>query len=425
MIRNLTLGIALMACTLLQAQTYFYIDQIAVVPANPTTSDNVSIQLIGDLSDTGAYIEVADAGVGGNTVHVTLVAYSNGGLTVLVPHTETLQLGQLPAGTYTIDFSDASTGIWDMAPQEQHTFTVTGDGGDPCDELDIVSVLWHPFTDTALVVHVRNNSTTLFDYPNFILLDDANDTLAFETVNFFGIGSESWHVMPLRDGVELPNVPFNARLELWTFFTSELGCAWDSIFDLCPPLPCTTINPMLQNMGGGNANGVYSYNINDLEGNSVASGQWTLTDDVQMVVDSLCLAPGNYAMTVYPQQQPTEGNPIFTVLVPGWMSGPSNMAYTIIPNTIFLSFYGQCIDGINAVVEKPAPMLHTAPTAGGLHVWTTDNDPLGQVWLFDAQGRLLFSTKATTDRLFVPIAKPGVYLLRAGKRTMRVLGGVE
>lgn len=83
--RTIPLCLLLAATASSSAQTHFYIDQISVSPAAPTTSDNVSISLIGNLSDGGAYVQTAVADVGGGMVNITLVALSNGGITVLVP----------------------------------------------------------------------------------------------------------------------------------------------------------------------------------------------------------------------------------------------------------------------------------------------------------------------------------------------------
>lgn len=335
-----------------------------------------------------------------------------------------IELGQLPAGEYTIDFTDASTGILDGAPPEQHTFTVTGDGGDPCDDLEIVSVHWHPFTDTALVVHVRNNSTALFDYPNFILLDDANDTLAFETVNFFGIPEESWHVMPLREGVELADTPISARLELWTQFTTEFACAREATFDLCPPEPCSELRPTLMNVGGSLVTGLFNWVVFD-DGGIAANGQFELTMDVQYADTTICLPPGNYSVNVSPVDLGQTGILYYSVTTPGYLSTASAQVTTSMPMLMPFSFFGPCISGGQSVQELLPDALLTATAHGGLHVWNNTSMALGPVWLFDAQGRLLFHTTATTDRLFVPVQRPGVYILRAGERTLKVVGGLE
>lgn len=424
MARTLLLPFALLVGLCLKAQTHFYIDQIAVVPESPTTSDNVSIQLIGNLSDGGAYVQTALADVGGGQVNITLVALSNGGITVLIPHTEVIQLGQLPAGEYTIDFTDASVGYLDFAPPPQHIFTVSGGGGSPCDELELVSVQWAAFSDTAVMVHVMNNSTELFDYPNFILFTAQGDTLAKETVNFFGIAGESWHVLRVMDGVIMPPAPFNGRLELWTGFTDALACTWQQNFDLCPPAPCAELSPTLQVVGSSIVTGLFNWVVFD-DAEQIASGQFALSPAVQFADTTLCLPAGNYNINVSPTDPGQGGIVFYSVSAPGLQSTPSLIVSPSLPVLLPFTFYGPCISGTQGIAERVAPSLIITPTHGGLLVQHPEGNTLGAFWLFDAQGRLLFNTTATTDRLFVPVEKPGVYLIRAGERTVKVLGGVE
>ncbi len=80
-----------------------------------------------------------------------------------------------------------------------------------CDSLIIDHVQWSAFSDTAVQVHVFNNSTTLFDYPGFVLLQ-GTDSLARETVNYFGIAGESYHTLALVDGATVPTSPFQGQL---------------------------------------------------------------------------------------------------------------------------------------------------------------------------------------------------------------------
>jgi hypothetical protein len=174
-----------------QAQTYFYVDDISVYPGTPTDQQVVEVQLSGNLSNTGSYVTSVTADVTGFDVSITVEAGSNGGLAVLVPHLESVFTGPLPAGTYTITIG--GTGVLDSAPGSQHAFTVTGSAATACDSLILASVQGSPFSDSLLTVHVFNSTSTLFDYPGFILLDGDGDTLAQEVVNYFGIGQETWH----------------------------------------------------------------------------------------------------------------------------------------------------------------------------------------------------------------------------------------
>ena len=100
--RTLLLLAAFAITAIVRAQTYFYINEIAVNPQPATEADNISIDLIGGLSSTGASVLSASADVVGSIVTISITAIDVGGLAVIVPHTETLQLNQLPAGTYTI-----------------------------------------------------------------------------------------------------------------------------------------------------------------------------------------------------------------------------------------------------------------------------------------------------------------------------------
>jgi hypothetical protein len=424
MARTLLLSFFFLVVFGMNGQTHFYIDQIVVSPPNPTTSDNVSIALIGNLSDGGAYIATALADVGGGQVNITLVALSNGGITVLIPHTEVIQLGQLPAGEYTIDFTDASVGYLDFAPPPQHIFTVSGGGGSPCDDLDLVSVQWAAFSDTTVMVHVMNNSAELFNYPNFILLSAQGDTLAKETVNFFGIAGESWHLLRVMDGVIMPPVPFNGRLELWTDFTGSLACAWEEEFDPCPPAPCAELSPTIQVVGSSIVTGLFNWMIFDDAG-PIASGQFALSPSVQFADTTLCVPPGNYHINVSPVDPGQGGIVYYSVSAPGLQSTPSLIVSPSLPVLLPFTFYGPCISGTQGISERDAPSLIITPTHRGLLVQHPEGNTLGALFLFDAQGRLLFSTTASTDRLFVPTPTPGVYLLRAGDRTFRVLGGME
>ncbi len=423
MARTILFPVALLAALCLNAQTHFYIDQIAVSPPDPTTADNVSIALIGNLSDGGAYIQTAVADVGGGQVNITLVAMSSGGITVLIPHTEVIELGQLPAGDYTIDFTDASTGILDAAPLPQHSFTVSG-GGSPCDDLELRPVRWAAFSDTAVVAHVQNNSTELFDYPNFILFDAEGDTLAKEAVDFFGIGPESWHVLRVMDGVNMPTTPFAGRLELWTGFTDSLACTWDQSFDLCPPAPCAELSPTLQVVGGAIVSGTFDWVLFD-DGGLLANGQFVLTPQVQFADTTLCVPPGNYGINISPTDPGQGGVLFYSVTAPGFQSTPAVAVTNSLPALQPFTFYEPCISGTQSVEERTDAELRTAPTAGGILVWNSTGRPLGPVWLCDAQGRLLFSTRTSTDSQFIPLEQAGVYLIRAGERSVKVFGGME
>ncbi len=421
MIRSLLFSFALLLTAVAGAQTYFYVSEIVVNPQPATTEDDISVDLIGGLSSTGAYVAGTSVSVTGSTVTITIAAADPGGLTVIVPHTETVAVGQLPAGVYTIVLQ--MQGVGDFAPEPQHTFTVQGDGS-PCDGLDIVSIQWHAFTDTAIVVHAQNNNgSEIFDYPNFILFDANGDTLAVEIVNFFGIGTDSWHVLRVHDDAVVPNAPFTGTLELWTLFTQVLACSWELPVDLCPPPPCATFMPTIQNLGNGLAIGTYSWSIFDADFGLAASGQFLLTEQVQYDSDTICLPPGAYQMTAYPNDLPTGGQPYFSVVAPGFISGPSMALPWDLPVLMPFSLYLPCADGTNGVTEQHATSVNVQQVGDHLRVWNNTGAPLGNLVLLDAQGRVRYTDRlqASEAQLTVGTMAAGMYVLRTETGARKVV----
>lgn len=150
-----------------------------------------------------------------------------------------------------------------------------------------------------------------------------------------------------------------------------------------------------------------------------------MSDMEQEATDSLCLPPGRYDMNVVPDQPSSGGWPVFGALVPGFISSTMQDVYSPLPVLLPIEFYLPCEDTSNSIAERSHTDLLVLPRPGGMLVQHSDGSPLDAVWLFDAQGRLLFNTTASTDMLFVPTPAPGAYMLRAGDRTVKVVGGVE
>lgn len=420
LVRNPLLLSLLFTATLAQAQTYFYINSIQTQPASPSVSDAISLQLIGDLSSTGAYVVSADAQVTGNLVTITIQAADNGGLAVLVPHTETIALGMLPAGEYQVAFSLGSIGVLDLAVQDDHFFTVSGDS--PCTDLTIASVRWHAFSDTLIMVHAQNNGTSgeFFDYPNFILFDALGDTLAKETVNFFGIGVDSWHALRVHTGASIPASLFGGRLELWTGFTQDLACAWDTIFELCPPQACATFLPSMGNYGGALVLGTFNWEVWDATGNSVGNGQFEMTATVQYDSDTLCLPPGEYMYLVSPIDPPSGGGPMFFVTDESGYGTELSPVVWSLPVSQTVQFYAPCTEGTNGIGEHDGGRYLVRYESDSWIIERTDGRPLGRVALFEAGGRLVRSSMHQGSRAALAMPSAGIYLLRVGDEVVRL-----
>ena len=415
----------LLFCLLLavaaQAQTYFYVDDIGIYPGTPTDQQVVEIQLSGNLSNTGSYVSSVTADVSAFTVAITVVAGSNGGMQVLVPHTVSVFTGPLPAGTYTITIG--GSGVGDFAPNVQHVFAVIGGAPTACDSLVIAGVQWSPFSDSLITVHVFNPTGTLFDYPGFLLLGIGGDTLAQETVNLFGIGEESWHTLTVRPGVELPTGIFNATLELWTGFYEDLACSWALPILLCSEAPCSPLVPFVQNYGSGLAMGDFQYVISS-GGSPVAGGTFTLTADDQLASDTVCLPPGNYVMELTALQPSTGGEPVFGVNGEDWAQGPSANVGFDIPASLTFAFHGPCIDIAQHVVIRNPDALRVIQGTDHIQLTRTDGQALELVNVFDAQGRVVYSTGTSQAECTIPTGAwpAGIFMLRvsSGKQPLVV-----
>lgn len=386
--KHLLLSSALVLSVAAHGQTYFYIDNIGIDPPAPTTSDNINIDLIGNLSSTGASVAFSSASVNGGVVTLTVNSIDPGGLAVLVPHTETIPLGQLAAGTYSIVIGGTATG--DFAPQPEHIFTVIGGGNLPaCDSLVMQGLQYTAYSD-SIELFVSNPSSVLFDYPNFILYDDNGDTLAIEITNYFGIGQgPQRHLLAIHPDATLPTGPFSGALELWTGFTTSLACTFAITGDLCPPAPCSNAVVSIINTGGALVVSSFSWTISDSLGNAVAQGQLQL-GNAQMDTASICLPPGNYTLSMS-QPVPSGGQLYFGM---GDVTGPIVQDAFVqgSTNELEFQFYRHCIDAGTAVNPVPAGAdLSVTFDTGDLVV--SSNSTIGLVRLCDAQGRVVLEER--------------------------------
>ncbi len=148
----LTLAIVI-SCAQLFAQGG--ISSITVVPANPTVDDEVVMYV--DVQFTSGDCQLDNQDVGTNGFNVSAYAHHCVGLlTVICETTDTFEIGQLPAGDYTFDFTltsgfggpGCSAGIIpDDAGQLQ--FTVTNSVG--IQDLTSASGFIYPNPTTGII----------------------------------------------------------------------------------------------------------------------------------------------------------------------------------------------------------------------------------------------------------------------------------
>jgi len=93
-----------------------------------------------------------------------------------------------------------------------------------CDSLIITCCAFDSLGPNTITLYAANPSSELFDYPGFVLLDAAMDTIAKETVNYFGIGTGPQpHTMNIVAPLDLP---FTGYLDLYELFGQILACSF-------------------------------------------------------------------------------------------------------------------------------------------------------------------------------------------------------
>lgn len=108
------------------AQTYFYIESININPPSPTVMDMITIDLVGNLSSSGSFVQSTSYALFGFELNLTVDCGSGIGLPVLTPHTESIPLGGLlPAGNYHINLNGIGAGDF-VSDTTDYYFTVSG-----------------------------------------------------------------------------------------------------------------------------------------------------------------------------------------------------------------------------------------------------------------------------------------------------------
>jgi hypothetical protein len=94
-----------------------------------------------------------------------------------------------------------------------------------CDSLTIHCCTFDSVGPNTLTLFADNQSMTEFyGYPNFVLFDANMDTIAKETVTYFGIGPGfQAHTLDIRTPVVLP---FSGKLNLYKDFYATLCCSF-------------------------------------------------------------------------------------------------------------------------------------------------------------------------------------------------------
>src|SRR5512145_1261293 len=92
-----------------------------------------------------------------------------------------------------------------------------------CDSL-VIECCSFEVSQNTVTLEASNYSSYLFDYPGFILYNADMDTVAIETVNYYGISTGQPHWLNI---IQPFSLPFNGIFELYVLFYDSLTCTFE------------------------------------------------------------------------------------------------------------------------------------------------------------------------------------------------------
>lgn len=291
-----------------------------------------------------------------------------------------------------------------------------------CAGLEILSLEYAPFTDTALQVIVVDTSGSLFSGPYFSLIDSNGDTIAREQQHFFGLTSmPSAHRLDLLPGAPLPDALFEGTLVLrYLTVDGEWFCNIPVEVDLCPPDECIGLMVVVYNANVGQDTASFQWNITNGMQEVVADGILEIDTPAQEgALAQLCLVPGEYELEVQQigangvgfQAGLTQGNHQLGVPYEEFDAGEGIQ----IPFT----YYSSCVASGMVIEEDLAPTLQLVVNDGTLVINEPSNEPLGNVVILDASGRRVRSVNSKGPEITIDLSglAAGVYLVdQIGKK---------
>ena len=288
----------------------------------------------------------------------------------------------------------------------------TSNAQEDCINLTPVSFGYAPFDSDRMEVRIQNNGSGGWSYPSLVFYNTSGDTIAWRAAEFFGIGSDQVFTLDITHPEAINDGGVYPRLELWTGFNDSLRCEWVLSGEFCFPSICATVHPYVLSSDPAAAGTTFTWNINGDNGESAASGEMTMALGGVEVMDTVCLPPGNYSLTMLNPSISGNGT---TYQMRG-RSGSTSTSPVVEVNAFGSSDFTvleACIDGANAVAEIPSEEMSLNIVNGTLHLQLPIDAAASTVELFDAAGRILH--RSTDNKILRDLdlsgLAPGVLIL--------------
>lgn len=290
-----------------------------------------------------------------------------------------------------------------------------------CDSVDIISLGYNPFDMSELLVRVQNNNQLeIFSYPGFKLTNTNGDTVAEETVNFFGISQESVHQLNTTLTGYMPGDIFNGELLLYSGFYDSLRCVFPVAAPLIPNGGCSEFYISTTDWSENIMQSLY-WTVTNEQGTVVASGEHNHTVQDFTLQDTVCLPNNNCYTLNVSSNNPLEGNSDIAINYIGfWISEGSQMLQGNTEYNLDFSVYFcdsvLSIDGVEAELKNIK--VQPNPAIDNLKVMLEGDIDFHTIEVFDLAGRKVLS-QALTAQAVINLNLEG---LLNGVYTLRLIG---
>lgn len=301
-----------------------------------------------------------------------------------------------------------------------------------CDSVEFVSVEYKAVNSQVLEMVVLNESSDPFFYPEFVMYDLNSDTLAIEIpmINWLEPHALQSQFLQVKQGVQLPDGPFDVELELFTEQIPASTCLWDLNVDLCPTGACQLAEFYVINTDDTLEVFDLDWAVKDMDNNQLANGTFHMNDQHHTKKDTACLPPGEYIVEISMGGAPISNELLLGVTSEHTHGIGTNTALEQDPSPEDLQFhwYENCIPSTNSISEMNAFEL-TVVQRGNLLLLSSPADVLFErAELIDMSGKLLLEKafNSISPEINIRDLPLGAYLLRTfskdhGVGTKRIL----
>ncbi len=282
-----------------------------------------------------------------------------------------------------------------------------------CNDLVPEVIGYSPFHSDSIEVRIINNGEIGWNYPSLILSDEAGDTIAWAPADFFALAEESIFSLPITGPGTVQDGPFFAQLALWTWFNDTLVCNWNVPVDLCPSDSCTNVHPFVLLNTQLTQSAEFPWTVTNEDGLVVASGTMSIDSAGGSAMDTVCLAPGYYALSMSASGV-NEANVFYQMMGTAWNTSASPQVQMSVEDASTFTLFGACLDVDNAIQERPVSTLHARIIGDELFIDPPGSSMSAMVHLFDATGRMLHhsTTRHITTRIDLDRFPFGPVLIR-------------